>query len=77
MKNETFYIPGCTYDRRDVYKIKDEDLLPVLSDPEFFEKHPLFEKFNDSTYNFEWYDRNYKMRHYGGEPDYRHYDYPF
>ncbi|MDE6270651.1 MAG: hypothetical protein K2M12_07355 [Muribaculaceae bacterium] len=60
MANETLYIPGFTYDLHDVYKyqMEDEDKLPVLSDPDFFEKHPLFKKFNDSTYNFEWYNAN-------------------
>ncbi len=33
--------------------------LPLPTDSNFFEKHPLFEKFDDSTYNFEWYkDKN-------------------
>ncbi|MDE6269626.1 MAG: hypothetical protein K2M12_02065 [Muribaculaceae bacterium] len=76
MENETLYTPGLTYDTKDVFDVNERS-LPVLSDPDFFEKHPLFKKFNDSTYNFEWYDRNYKKRHYGGEPDFRHYDYPF
>ncbi len=57
MENETLYIPGLTYEVNDVYPIKDEHKLPVLSDPDFFEKHPLFHKFNDSTYNFEWFMR--------------------
>lgn len=57
MENETLYIPGFTYGVGDVYFIKDEHKLPVLSDPDFFEKHPLFNKYNDSTYNFEWYKK--------------------
>lgn len=55
MKNEALYVPGMTYDLRDIYPIERERELPILSDPNFFEKHPLFHKYNDSTYNFEWY----------------------
>lgn len=68
MENETLYIPGFTYGVGDVYFIKDEHKLPVLSDPDFFEKHPLFHKFNDSTYNFEWYDSSGGWRREKGEP---------
>ena len=58
LENELLYIPGYTQDVHDVHKIDKEKELPVLSDPDFFEKHPLFKKFNDSTYNFEWYNGN-------------------
>ncbi len=71
MENDALYIPGYTYDVRDVYEA-DEDKLPVVSDPDFFEKHPLFHKFNDSTYNFEWYIAN-KFGHAGEAPVYRPY----
>lgn len=57
IENKTLSIPGETYDFRDVYVIENEESLPVLSDPDFFEKHPLFQMFNDSTYNFEWFMR--------------------
>ena len=65
------YDKGATYKYSDVYPVTDTDSLPVLSDPDFFEKHPLFEKFDDSTYNFEWYKTE-------GTPEkYYRYDYPY
>lgn len=54
-ENDILYKKGNTYLCFDVYPVTDIESLPVLSDPDFFEKHPLFDKFNDSTYNFEWY----------------------
>ena len=57
IENKTLSIPGETYDFRDVYVIENEESLTVLSDRDFFEKHPLFQMFNDSTYNFEWFMR--------------------
>lgn len=54
-ENDILYKKGYTYLCFDVYPVNDIESLPVLSDPDFFEKHPLFDKFNDSTYNFEWY----------------------
>lgn len=65
------YSKGETYITMDVYPVKNERKLPVLSDPDFFEKHPLFEKFDDSTYNFEWYKRESRP----GE--FFKYDYPY
>lgn len=75
MENETLYIPGFTYGVGDVYPIEDEYKLPVLSEPDFFEKHPLFHKFNDSTYNFEWHKKcvNRKKREFVPE----RYRYPY
>ena len=65
------YDKGATYRYFDVYPVTDTDSLPLPSDPDFFEKHPLFEKFDDSTYNFEWYKTE-------GTPEkYYRYDYPY
>lgn len=77
MENEALYIPGVnTCSHRDVFPVKNESKLPVVSDPEFFEKHPLFHKYNDSTYNFEWYDRGGDWRKKNKE-DQAMYRYPF
>ena len=74
IKNTEEYIlydKGATYKYSDVYPVTDTDSLPLPSDPDFFEKHPLFEKFDDSTYNFEWYKTE-------GTPEkYYRYDYPY
>ena len=71
IENTQLYTRGETYDTRDVYPVEDEWKLPLPSDPDFFEKHPLFEKFDDSTYNFEWYKTE-------GTPEkYYRYDYPY
>lgn len=68
MENHFLYVAGPTYQISDVYSIADKKRLPILSDPDFFEKHPLFHKFNDSTYNFEWYDSSGGWRQEKGEP---------
>lgn len=57
MENHFLYVPSAIPQTSDVYMIKDSKKLPALSDPDFFEKHPLFNKYNDSTYNFEWYKK--------------------
>lgn len=76
VENAVLYTPGMTYSRRDVYKIYNEDKLPVLSDPDFFEKHPLFKKHNDSTYNFEMYNANAYGK-WVNTPKPVRYNYPF
>lgn len=76
MENRFLYVPSAIPQTSDVYMIKDSKKLPALSDPDFFEKHPLFHKYNDSTYNFEWYDRGSDWRKKNKE-DQEMYRYPY
>ena len=72
IENDVLYREFATCRSTDVFYSEDsKPPLPLPSDPDFFEKHPLFEKFDDSTYNFEWYKTE-------GTPEkYYRYDYPY
>ena len=76
LENDVLFSAGWTTEIRDVFEA-ETDKLPVLSDPKFFEKHPLFHKFDDSTYNFEWWNANFNGRRNNGKPEYYRYNYPY
>ena len=50
---QTLYTDKYSYHENDIHPPKEN--WPTLSEPSFFSRHPLFKKYDDSTYHFEWY----------------------
>ena len=73
IKYLAFYLPSYTYNIKDIHSEKDN--WPTLKDPDFFTKHPLFKKHDDSTYHFEWYkvEPNRRLT----KDNIRRYEYPY